>query len=264
MRGVSREHRSPGLAERTVGEALRSFAQIMGCPVAYLERPRAVTVERIHDPQPVVRTFLREAIGVVSVPSPHAVALALDPAQVQELLALTRQDVAAGATLSVRAARLVVSSDPASVSVIDEQTLSPTPAGMAVLVYQPMAEAIDELRHEVGDAEWRANGTSSLVMRRVGALRGGSLVALASAEPAEGRLSRIRVLVAPGFSGAGIGELVLHALARLVLQDGLVPYVRLAATDLTARAMARTVGFVTFARGLTLQVTVAQPGFAPA
>jgi len=263
MRDVSREHRAPGLAERTVGEALRSFAQIMGCPVAYLERPRAVTVERLHDPQPVVRTFLREAIGVVSLPNPQAVSLALDPAQVQELLALTRQDVAAGATLAVRAARLVVSSDPASVSVIDERTLGTAPRSTAMLVYEPTAEAVDELRQDVGDPAWKANGAPSLVMRCVGALRGGSLVALASAEAAEGRLSRIRVLVAPGFGGAGIGELVLHALARLVLQDGLVPYVRLAATDLTARAMARTVGFVAFARGLTLQVTVAQPGFAP-
>ena len=263
MRDVSREYRSPGLAERTVGVALRSFAQIMGCPVAYLERPRAVTVERLHDPQPVVRTFLREAIGVVSVPNPEAVALALDPAQVQELLALTRQDVAAGATLAVRAARLVVSSDPASVSVVDDQTLGVEPRHTAMLVYDPTSDAVDELRHDVGDPAWRANGAPSLVTRCVGALRGGSLVALASAEAAEGRLSRIRVLVAPGFGGAGIGELVLHALARLVLQDGLVPYVRLAATDLTARAMARTVGFVTFARGLTLQVTVAQPGFAP-
>ena len=133
-----------------------------------------------------------------------------------------------------------------------------------MLVYEPTAEAVDELRQDVGDPAWKANGAPSLVMRCVGALRGGSLVALASAEVAEGRLSRIRVLVAPGFGGAGIGELVLHALARLVLQDGLVPYVRLAATDLTARAMARTVGFVAFARGLTLQVSVAQPGFAPA
>jgi hypothetical protein len=48
---------------------------------------------------------------------------------------------------------------------------------------------------------------------------------------------------------------VLHALARHVLSQGFIPFVRLTVGDLAARALASTVGFVSFARALTLHVT---------
>lgn len=262
MSTPSTDRPTPALAERTIAEALRSFAMTLGCPVAYLERPRVAVVQRLADALPLVRTFTREQVGVISLPSEEEVPLMLDPAEVQELIALTRLERAGGATLSVRRARLVVDQEPAAVSLVDDQTVADEPASDAVLVYEPAADALDQLRVECTLQEWQTHVATDQANQRVGALRGGMLVALATAEAAEGRLSRIRVLVSPHFRGEGLGALVMHTLVRQILRQGLLPYVRLAANDLQARALATTVGFVAFARGLTLQVTIAQPQFA--
>jgi hypothetical protein len=53
----------------------------------------------------------------------------------------------------------------------------------------------------------------------------------------------------------GYGQAVVHALVRHVLGQGLLPVVRLAVGDRAARALASTVGFVSFAHALTLHVT---------
>ena len=86
---------------------------------------------------------------------------------------------------------------------------------------------------------------------RVGAMRGGVLVALATADHPEGRLSRIRVLVTPTFRQHGFGHLVLHRTVQALLHDGLLPYAKMTAMDLGARALARAVGFVNVTRNLT-------------
>ena len=57
------------LDARSVADALRSYAMSLGCPVGYLERQRVATVERHGDEQRVVRTFVRDGAGLVSVPS---------------------------------------------------------------------------------------------------------------------------------------------------------------------------------------------------
>ena len=133
-------------------------------------------------------------------------------------------------------------------AMVDEQTLTREPATTAVLVYGPASALLDTLRFDVSAAEWQAfaNASESDVQQRlrVGAIRGGVLVALATASVPQGRLSRLRLLVSPAFRQIGLGHLVLHRAVQRVLHDGLLPYATLVSTDLGARALARAVGFV--------------------
>ena len=96
-------------------------------------------------------------------------------------------------------------------------------------------------------------GTKAQSFERVE--QGGVLVALATVDAPQGRLARVRVLVSPRHRRMGYGRAVLHALVRHVLSQGFIPFVRLAVGDLAARTLASTVGFVAFARALTLYVT---------
>ncbi|AMW04229.1 GNAT family N-acetyltransferase [Gemmatimonas phototrophica] len=142
------------------------------------------------------------------------------------------------------------------IALVDERTLTAEPPPMAMLVYAPAPMLMDTLRFDVSQEEWRpfarAHDEAAGAVLRVGAMRGGVLVALASAERPQGRLSRLRVLVSPTFRHIGLGHLVLHRAARALLYDGLLPYARLATTDFGARALARAVGFVNITRSLGL------------
>lgn len=227
----------------------------LGCPVGFLERHRVATVERLRDDEPVVRTFVRDAVGLVSVPCEDDVDLGLDPAEVQELISLTRLEVAPGSVIALRSARLTVSEDPAAVELLDERTLTPSPKVAGMLVYDPRRDVLDMLRHDVSPWEWNEAGGNINSPHRVGALQGGVLVALATVDAPQGRLARVRVLVSPRHRRMGYGRVVLHALVRHVLSQGFIPFVRLAVGDLAARTLASTVGFVSFARALTLHVT---------
>ncbi|GAB1342420.1 GNAT family N-acetyltransferase [Gemmatimonas sp.] len=133
-------------------------------------------------------------------------------------------------------------------AMVDEQTLTGEPAAAAVLVYGPAPALLDTLRFDVSAADWQAfaepTESGAREQLRVGAIRGGVLVALATASAPQGRLSRMRVLVSPAFRQIGLGHLVLHRAVRRVLHDGLLPYATLVSTDLGARALARAVGFV--------------------
>ena len=243
------------LADRSVAEALRSCAIPLGCPVGFLERHRVATVERLRDDQPVVRTFVRDAVGLVSVPCEEEVELGLDPADVQELISLTRLEASPGLVIALRSASLTVGEDPAAVELLDECTIAPSPKVAGMLVYDPRRDVLDMLRHDVSPWEWNEGGGNSDSPHRVGALQGGVLVALATVDAPQGRLARVRVLVSPRHRRMGYGSAVLHALVRHVLGQGFIPVVRLAVGDLAARTLAGTVGFVSFARALTLHVT---------
>lgn len=253
-----------GLTERTVAEALRSLAMPLGCPVGFLERQRAAVVERLCNdaaPHAVVRTFVREEVGVVSLPCAEQMPLAIDAADVHELIAFTRLEAEPGTTLTIGPARLTVDAEPAAVRVADAGTVSASRASSAMLVFEPGRAALDELKYDVSRSDWDDHGCDSSATHRVGALHGGMLVALASVEQPHGQLARIRVLVSPTFRRSGLGRLVLRTLAQRVLAQGLFPYVRITTTDLAARALSSTVGFAGFARTLTLQVTVPTPAF---
>ncbi len=248
------------LAERSVADALRSCAMPLGCPVGFLEHHRVASIARMCDTEPVVRTFVRDAIGLVSVPCEEEVDLGLDPSEVQELISLTRLEAAPGSVIALRSARLTVGEDPAAVALLDECTIAPLPWVAGMLVYDPRADVLDMLRHDVSAWEWSEGGGNSESPHRVGALQGGVLVALASVDAPSGRLARVRVLVSPRHRRMGYGRAVLHALVRHVLSQGFIPFVRVAVGDLAARALATTVGFVSFARSLTLHVTHVESG----
>lgn len=243
------------LADRSVAEALRSCAMLLGCPVGYLERHRVATVERLVPDHRVVRTFVRDGVGLVSVPCTEEINLGLAPADVQELISLTRLEASLGSVLALRTARLTVIEAPAAIELLDECTLSPEPRVAGMLVYDPRRDVLDMLRHDVSPEEWNEGGGNLDSPHRVGALQGGVLVALATVEAPEGRLARVRVLVSPRHRRMGYGRVVVHALVRHVLRQGLLPVVRLAVGDLAARALASAVGFASFARALTLHVT---------
>ncbi len=227
----------------------------LGCPVGFLERHRVTTVERPGDEEPVVRTFVRDAIGVVSLPCEEKVDLGLDPDEIQELLSLTRLEAAPGSVIELRSARFIVGDDPAAVALLDESTLAPSPRVAGMLVYDPRRDVLDMLRHDVSPCEWHQGGGNIDSPHRVGALQGGALVALATVDAPRGRLARVRVLVSPRHRRMGYGRVVLHAMVRHVLSQGFIPFVRLEFGDLASRALAATVGFVSFARSLTLHVT---------
>lgn len=262
---LSKNRPRSGLAERTIAEGLRSLAMPLGCPVAYLEQQRAAVVQRLCTESPdasVVRTFVRQDVGVVSLPCADQLPLTLDPADVQELIAFTRLEAEPGTHLTLGRAQLTVDVEPAGVRVGDAGTISEARATSATLVYEPGRAALDDLRSDVSHAEWHDNACEDSATYRVGALHGGMLVALASVERPHGQLARIRVLVAPGFRRSGLGRLVMRTLAQRVLAQGLFPYVRLTTTDLAARALSSTVGFVGFARTLTWRVTLPTVAFA--
>ena len=255
-----------GLAERTIAEALRSLAMPLGCPVAYLEQQRAALVQRLCAEEasspPVVRTFVRHDVGLVSLPCADQMPLTLDPADVQELIAFTRLEAEPGTKLTLGSARLTVKAEPAGVRIADAGTISEARACSAMLVYEPGRASLDELRSDVSHAEWDDHACEDSATHRVGAMHGGMLVALASVERPHGQLARIRVLVSPTFRQSGLGRLVMRTLAQRVLAQGLFPYVRLTTTDLAARALSSTVGFVGFARTLTWQVSPTMVAFA--
>jgi GNAT superfamily N-acetyltransferase len=149
---------------------------------------------------------------------------------------------------------LTVSDDPAAVELLDESTLSPAPNVAGMLVYDPSRFVLDMLRHDVSPDAWNEGGGRLDSPHRVGALQGGVLVALATVEAPDGLLARVRVLVSPRHRRMGYGHAVVHTLVRHVLSQGLLPVVRLAVGDHAARALASTVGFVSFAQALTLHV----------
>ncbi|WP_396223215.1 GNAT family N-acetyltransferase [Gemmatimonas sp.] len=138
-------------------------------------------------------------------------------------------------------------------AMVDEQTITGEPQTNAVLVYGPAPMVLETLRFDVSPEEWRPFAPSPARALpadrlRVGALRGGVLVALATAGAPIGRLSHLRVLVSPAFRQIGLGHLVLHRAVQALLRDGLLPYATLVSTDLGARALARAVGFVNVSR----------------
>lgn len=138
-------------------------------------------------------------------------------------------------------------------AMVDDGTITSEPGASAVLVYGPAPILLDTLRFDVSAEEWQAIAGVDQAgdvrdQLRVGALRGGVLVALATAAYPLGRLSRLRVLVNPAFRQVGLGHLVLHRAVQQVLREGLLPYATLVSTDLGARALARAVGFVNVSR----------------
>ncbi len=79
-------------------------------------------------------------------------------------------------------------------------------------------------------------------------------MALATADEPIGRLTRLRVIVAPSHRRRGLGVTVLQSLSHRLIVEGLLPLARLTVHDVAARALAGAVGFVHFARSLTLRV----------
>jgi GNAT superfamily N-acetyltransferase len=223
--------------------------------VGYLEAPRVSRHERSGEANGeadgVIVTFARGEVGLVSLPAANA---SLDDDAIEELIDVTRLDEALGRTLAVRGLTLAIDEDSVTLTVADRRTLRPTPSACAAIVHDPAPAVLDDLRGEVAPLEWRDGGGDTAGTLRVGALAGGVLVALATAERPMGRLARLRVVVSPAFRQRGYGRLVLHALARRVLNEGFLPFGRLAVGNLAAHALAAGVGFVDFARSLTMRV----------
>jgi len=248
------------LATRSISDALRSWALLLQCPVGYLEHQRVESLER-HDPDGrVLLTFVRGAVGLVSLPSGDARDYDLEAGELQELISLTRAEPPAGSIMHMRETTLVVEDEPAALAVVDEGTLAPECRAVAALVYDPVPSVLDMLKHEVTPADWDRGGGAHESPHRVGVLSGGVLVALASVGRPLGRLARIRVVVAPGYRRRGLGQVVLRALARHVLDQGLLPYCRLAMNDLASKALASAVGFVAFARSLSIRTVAIGSG----
>ena len=245
-------------AERSISDALRSLSIQMGCPVGYLQTQRVESHERA-DESPLLLTFARGAVGLVSLPSAdacdHAFSLDFDPDELSDLIAMTRAETVGGVLVQLGDTTLVVDDEPASLLIVDHETLSHAFPSTAALVYDPRPTVLDMLQHEVSTVDWQKGGGGMEAPHRVGLLVGGVLVALASVTQPIGHLARIRVIVAPTHRSRGLGRVVLQALARHVIDQGLLPFCRLAMNDLGARAMTSAVGFAQFARTLTLRVS---------
>lgn len=247
-------NRDVSLAVSSVTVALRAAAETLGCPVEHLDEPRVTTVTRPEPDDRSIRTFVRGDTSVVSLPSADDWELDVEPQEIDALIGFTRREVPAGSIIEMSGARLLVGDDPASMAVVDDLTLVQPRRVPAALVVDPKPAVLDMLRNVVLPHEWAAGGGNADGVRRIGALAGGTLVALASVESAQGRMARLHVIVAPEYRRRGFGRTVLFELVRMVLRDGSLPYARLALGDFAARALARTVGFVALARALTMHV----------
>lgn len=256
MSDPATEFPSRSLAPRSVADVLRSCAAPLGVPVGYLEVQRVASVLREAGDEAEVRTFARGAVALVSLPSVDVHALDLDESSVQELIALTRNDASPGSIVVVNGVRLEIDEDPASLLAADAGTIDTSRRfPPAALVYDPKPTVLDMLRNDVSREDWAKGGGDLESPHRVGALAGGALVALASVETPLHHTARVRVVVARGQRRRGLGRLVLSTLATNVLRQGLIPHARLAHGDAGARALAASVGFVPFARTLTLRVS---------
>lgn len=243
------------LAARSVSDVLRSCAAPLGVPVGYLESSRVRSVSRTADDDNVVRTFTRGPVALVSLPNAARCEFELDDASLRELIALTEGDASAGRVV-LQGVQLEIDGDPAPVFAADALTLDdPRPHARAMLVYDPSPVAMSMLRHDVSADEWSRGGGDMPAMHRVGALAGGVLVALASIEEPRDHIARARVVVSPGQRRRGLGRLALATLASNVVKRGLIPYAHIAHDADAERALARSVGFVPFARTLTLRVS---------
>ncbi len=222
--------------------------------MGYLEAPRVTRHERVAEDDGVIVTFARGEVGLVSLPPVGPTDSSLDDDAIEELIEVTRLDETLGRTVAVRGLTLAIDEDSVTLTVADRRTLRRSPSARAAIVHDPAPAVLDDLRSEVAPLEWRDGGGDTEGTLRVGALAGGVLVALATAERPIGRLARLRVVVSPTFRQRGYGRLVLHALARRVLNEGFLPFGRLAVGNLAAHALAAGVGFVDFARSLTMRV----------
>lgn len=246
--------RSP--SSRSITDALRSCALTLGCPVAYLERSNgAVHYRRGPHGDGAIHTFWRGAHGVVSLPPRDRLAITVGSSDVSALLAATRRGTAAGTIIElVDGLQLAVDEDPVTMSIADAASLPAHVIAATPLIDNPSAFALDDLRSVVSPEEWRRAGAHIPGARRVGALSGGALVAVATVEPSEGRLARVRAIVAPTHRRKGFGHLVLHELSCRVIHAGQLPYARLALDQEAEVSLAGVAGFVPFARSLTFRV----------
>ncbi len=234
----------------------------MGVPVAYLESARVTSVTRETGDDSVVHTFTRGPVALVSLPSVTVAGFDLNEESVQELIALTRNETDLGNAVTLNGVRLEIHEEAASLVAADGATLGRTkPHVPAALVYDPRPMALDMLRHDVSAVDWAKGGADMPSKHRVGALAGGVLVALASVDMPTEHIARVRVVVAPGQRRRGLGRLVLDTLAANIVKQGLIPYARLAEGDVAGSALAASVGFVPFARALTLRVSN-EPSYA--
>lgn len=250
------EFSSRMLAPRSIADVLRSCAAPLGVPVGYLEMQRVAAVSREAEDVPEVRTFARGAVALVSLPNMDEYTLDLDEQAVQELIALTRNEATPGSVVVVNGVRLEIDEDPAALLVADAGTIDTTRRfPPAALVYDPRETVLDMLRNDVSREDWVKGGGDITSPHRVGALAGGALVALASVETPLHHTARLRVVVARGQRRRGLGRLVLSTLATNVVRQGLIPHVRLAHVDAAAHGLSASVGFVPFARTLTLRVS---------
>lgn len=254
MDPTTESHRAPSLSDRSVADALRSYAIAFDCPVGYLEPPASRRQWRRRSGDDAIHTFTRGNVELVSLPPVQQPGLALDIDDLDDLLSLTRSPIDPAQHLDIRGARIELVDDPAQVALVDLDTLQRRPSAPVMLVYNPSPSVLDMLRGAVSPTEWRDGGGDSHDVQRVGALSGGVLVALATAQQPMGRLARLSVIVAPSHRRRGLGLTVLQSLAHRVLNDGLLPYCRLAMHNLAAHALASAVGFVAFARTLSMRI----------
>ena len=99
MAESARESKAVTLLDRSVADALRSWAAPLGCPVAFLESPRTRSLTRVEPDDRCIRTFVRGDVAVVSLPCPDAIESErdLEPIDVDDLLAMTQDDAPLGA-----------------------------------------------------------------------------------------------------------------------------------------------------------------------
>lgn len=225
-----------------------------GCPVAYLESPRVRRHLRRPSADDAIHTFSRGEVEIVSLPGGPDVALSIAWDDLDELLAITSRDADPASRIQIHNTAMDVLDEPAELAVVDEQTLQQRLHVPAAFVHNPSPAVLDMLRGAVSPSEWRAGGGDATAKHRIGALAGGVLVALATADEPIGRLTRLRVIVAPSHRRRGLGLTVLHALSHRLIVEGLLPFSRLTVQNAASRALAGAVGFVHFARSLTLRV----------
>jgi predicted GNAT family acetyltransferase len=89
----------------------------------------------------------------------------------------------------------------------------------------------------------------------VGVFEKGGLVALASYELWGGRIAHISIVSHPLWRGRGYAATAVSALAKIVLERGLVPQYRTLEANKPSMAVARRLGFVQYATSFAVRLS---------
>ena len=117
--------------------------------------------------------------------------------------------------------------------------------------------AVEQLCAACTPTEWAHGGSALADTPAFGVFHEAALVAMASYEVWGERLGHIGILTHPNFRGRGFGRAAVARLTAYLGDQRLVPQYRTLATNVAARRVAASLGFVPYARSMAVRLRTA-------